>query len=171
MRTLIAAGAATMVAAFGVSGCADTPAPAVAPVTPVSPVTSVSPADPGPLPPPEALADVMSRLADPAVPGTEKVPLLQGGRSPDAAALDGFAAALRDGGFAPVTVVARDLRWATPGDVLAVVTITAANPAAGTEPGPGPGEFSYPLTFHPGPAGWQLTRDSAEDLLAFGRSH
>lgn len=74
-------GAATIVAALGLSGCShpefkrsSPPAPSLPPVTSspleAAPIT--------PLPAPEALIDVLSRLADPAVPGTNKVQLIEG---------------------------------------------------------------------------------------------
>lgn len=119
------------------------------------------PADPGPLPKPESLAEVLYRLADAAIPGAEKLGLVQGATPADAAALDNFAAALRDAGYTPITVTATDLRWA-PGqarDVLATVRITARDDG---------GEFAFPMDFRRAGAGWQLTRETAEMLLSFG---
>lgn len=108
----------------------------------------------------------MSRLADPAIPGVGKLNLVQGAATPDAAALDRFAGALRDTGFTPVTVSASEIRWSDnhPGDVLA--TIKVVGPA-----GVGNGEFSFPMEFRRAATGWQLTRDTAEQLLAFGNAH
>ena len=165
--------AAIAVTALVLSGCAGNGDTRSAPSF-SSPQASASPArpapaDPGPPPPPEALADVMYRLADPAVPGADKLPLLQDSTPADAVTLDRFAAALRDGGFSPVAFKATDVHWAgdQPGDapatVLATVTVTTTNPA-------NPGDFSFPMEFYTGPAGWQLTRDTAEMLLAFGNS-
>ena len=160
---LTAASAAVLMATGAVlAGCADHGAsPSVPPPPPVSNTTA---ADPGPPPPPEALTDVMNRLADPAVPGTAKLPLVGNAAPPDAAMLDQFSAALRDGGFNPVAFTVTDVRWAhQPGQVLATVTVSTTNPAE-------PGEFSFPMEFRAGPGGWQLTRDTAEMLLAFGNA-
>lgn len=175
LTTTAATVAAALLTAAGaiLSGCAGSGDARTA-TTVTSPRVGASPArpapaDPGPPPPPEALTAVMSRLADPAVPGAEKLPLLQDSTPADAVTLDRFAAALRDGGFSPVAFTATDVNWAgdQPGDpsatVLATVTVTTTNPA-------NPGDFSFPMEFHSGPVGWQLTRDTAEMLLAFGNS-
>lgn len=152
------------VAVIILSGCAGHAQSRSAPPTPVTPASSVPVANPGPPPPPEALTDVMTRLADPAVPGADKLPLLQNAAPPDAATLDRFSAALRDGGFSPVVFKAGDVHWADqPGAVLATVTVSTTNPAD-------PGEFSFPMEFRAGPTGWQLTRETAEMLLAFGNA-
>ena len=162
-------GAATAVAAFGVSGCsADRAAPAGAP----APAGDLAPAgvpaqppasDAGPLPPPEALTDVLYRLADPGIPGPDKLPLVQDAAGPDAAALDTFATALRDGGFSPMTVTASEIGWSPehPGEVLAMIEFAAADSED-------PAEFSFPMGFRRTDTGWQLTRDTAEELFAFG---
>lgn len=173
--------AAILVAAApAVPACSRPAGPAALPALPTLP-TPTAPGAPGSagapaqLPPPEALTDVMYRLADPAVPGTAKLGLVADAGGPEAAALDRFAAALRDGGYAPVEFRATDVHWAgdragdAPGTVLATVlstvlstvTVTTTNPA-------GPGEFSFPLEFRPAAGGWQLTRESAEMLLALG---
>lgn len=121
------------------------------------------PVDPGPLPPPEALTAVMYRLADPAVPGADKLLLVQDTAPVDAATFETFAAALRDGGFTPITFTATDIRPADtrPDDVLATIGVTTSNPDD-------PGEFSFPMEFRTGGDGWQLTRETADMLLAFG---
>lgn len=105
------------------------------------------------------------RMADPAVPGMDKIMLVQNGAAPDARVLDSFAAALRDVGYLPLTVTARDLRWsdARPGDVIATVTLAGPKPANDRPP-----EFSIPMEFAPASQGWQLTRDTAQSLLAVG---
>lgn len=160
---LTAAGAAVLaVAGVVLAGCAGQRAAAPAPALPQ--ISSTTAADTGPLPPPEALTAVMDRLADPRVPGADKLPLVQNSAPPDAAILDQFSAALRDGGFDPVVFKVTDVRWADqPGAVLAGVTVTTTNPAK-------PGEFTFPMEFRAGPGGWQLTRDTAEMLLAFGNA-
>jgi hypothetical protein len=82
-----------------------------------------------PLPAPEVLADVLYRLADPAVPAAQKVALLQYGTVDDEPALKNFGEALAANGFAPLTVTATDLAWAgQPGDVTANVTIGSTAP-------------------------------------------
>lgn len=105
------------------------------------------------------LTDVMSRLADPAVPGAEKVALVEGASDAEADALDRFGTALRDNAALPLTFEARDLAWSTnePGHVVATVVVTTANPDNGS--------FTYPMEFARGAQGWQLTRRSADQLL------
>lgn len=159
---------ALVVAGLGLCGCspAAQSGPAALPV-PVSPSPTAAPQPAvGPLPPTGALTDVMYRLADPAVPGPGKLVLIADSSAPDAAALDRFAAALRDGGFSPVTFTATDIQWSQtrPGDAVATITVTTVNPAK-------PGEFTFPMEFTPAPGGgWQLTRDTAEMLFAFGNN-
>ena len=128
------------------------------------------PADVGPLPAPEALGDVMSRLADPAVSGADKLTLIQNTEPTDGAALDKFTTALRDTGFTPVTVSASEIRWSDnhPGNVLATIKVN------GPDPGPreaNAGEFSFPMEFGRTGTSWQLTRETADMLLAFGNAH
>ena len=168
LRLVRTAGAATAVAAFGVSGCAaDRAAPPSAPTEvlaqPARPPAAPTPADSGPLPAPEALADILYRLADPGIPGNEKLPLVQDAAGPDAAALDTFATALRDNGFSPMTITASDIGWSPeqPGEVVATIEFAAAD----TDD---PAEFSFPMGFRRTDAGWQLTRDTAEELFAIG---
>ena len=65
--------------------------------------------------------------------------------------------------FAATTVMAAtDLAWSdrNPGNVRATVTITTAKPDGGT--------FTFPMEFTPVPPGWQLARETADQLLAFG---
>ena len=168
LRLVRTAGAATAVAAFGVSGCAaDRAAPPPTPTEvvaqPAQPPAAPPPADSGPLPAPEALADILYRLADPGIPGNEKLPLVQDAAGPDAAALDTFATALRDNGFSPMTITASDIGWSPeqPGEVVATIEFAAAD----TDD---PAEFSFPMGFRRTDAGWQLTRETAEELFAIG---
>ncbi|KMO82351.1 hypothetical protein MCHUDSM44219_01601 [Mycolicibacterium chubuense] len=102
----------------------------------------------------------MARLADPAVPGTEKVTLIENGTAGEAAGLDRFAAALRDNGSLPLSFEARDLAWSQngSGNVVATVIVTTANPQSG--------RFTYPMEFAPADGSWQLTRQTADQLLA-----
>ncbi len=114
-----------------------------------------------PLPTPDTLTKVLYRLADPAVSGSQKLDLVQGATPDDAAVLDEFAAALLNGGFAPVRFDVRDLAWSDrdPADVMAYVNISSPNPG-------GP-RFSYPMEFTPHQGGWQLSARTANVLLAF----
>ena len=165
--------AALLVAAVGLVGCAPSgpPAPVAGPAT-----TSVAPSPavaPGPLPPPEALTGVLARLADPALPGADKLPLVAGASAADAATLDRFAAALRDGGYTPATFTAAGIRWSPDASaaqprVLADITVSAPGAASGAKPGSGPGPFTFPMEFESADGGWQLTRETAEMLFAFG---
>lgn len=168
--------AAAIVAALGMSACSGNRSDS-APSTPALPVTSAPPAPvqtpaaapaPAPqippVPVPEALTDVLYRLADPAVPGIEKVDLVEGASADKAVVLDKFATALRDGGYAPMTFDATDIAWSDrdPADVVANITVTPANPDAGG--------FSFPMEFTPYQRGWQLSERTAEMLLVFGKA-
>lgn len=159
-RALGALGVAVATSGFAAAGCAASPEPQPPSTTAMTAPSVPVPAAPAELPGPEALADVLYRLADPGVPGSDKLVLVEEATASDAAMLDGFAAALRDGGFTPVTVTATDIRWSdtAPSDVLATVTIS------GPEPDPGE-EFRFPLEFRPHDGGWQLTKDTAQQLL------
>ena len=154
--------------ALGVCGCShDVTQPASGSHAPIAEIDAIgptlpTPTDPGPPPAPEALSDVVVRLADPAVPGTDKLPLVENTTAADAAALDTFAAALRDSGFTPVTVRATDIVPGRPGDVVATITVT------GPESGAGADGFTFPMEFRRVGNGWQLTQQTAEMLLAFG---
>ena len=158
--TLGIAGVTVMLAASACSPATHSPA---APVTPTSAPSGPTAADAAALPPPQALADVMYRLADPAVPGAGKLGLVAGATTMDAVSLDRFANALRDGGYIPVTVTAADVAWSDthPGDVQATITITGPDPGLA-------GDFRFPLEFRPHAGGWQLTRETADMLLVFG---
>jgi hypothetical protein len=115
------------------------------------------------LPPPTALTDVMARLADPNMPGAQKVGLVEYATADDAAALDRFGRALRDGGFMPLSFEATDLTWSQShqGNVVANVIIKTANRQAG--------DFMFPMEFSPTHGSWQLTRQTAEMLLQLGQ--
>ncbi|OBI51690.1 hypothetical protein A5707_13630 [Mycobacterium kyorinense] len=164
---MAALSAATIVAAFGLSGCsghepaAGTSSSSAAASTPASAVLTSEARPVAPVPPPEALTDVLYRLADPGVPGSDKLDLVEGATPDDAAALDKFATALLDGGYAPVTFEARDIAWSdrNPADVVATVDVST--------PHPGPAGFSFPMEFKPYQGGWQLSQRTAEMLLTF----
>lgn len=151
-----------MVAAFGLCGCDSPPPPAAPETETTSVVASAAPAS-TPLPAPEALVDVLNRLSDPAVPGADKVGLVELATADDAAALDRFGKALADNGALPLTFEAVDLKWSETeaGNVVATVNVTTADKP--------PGEFSFPMEFTPVHNGWELTRKTANLLLDFGQ--
>lgn len=117
-----------------------------------------------PLPAPAALTDVMARIADPNIPGVEKLDTIEMATPEDAVAMDRFGQALRDSGMTPTTFEARDLTWADGrlGNVLAVITIMTADADADV------GAFTFPMEFHFADGHWQLTRETADALLQFG---
>jgi hypothetical protein len=168
-RIIAVSSAATIVAALGLSGCGNSNDSTAAsssssPVTTLS-TTVAAPPQAAPLPPPQVLTDLLYKLADPAVPGTEKLGLVEGATPDEAAQLDKFARALQDGGFTPLTFEATDLAWSdtVSGNVVATVNVSTPNPAAGG--------FSFPMEFKPTrslPAGWQLSRQTADMLLTLG---
>lgn len=116
------------------------------------------------MPAPEALTDVLYRLADPGVPGNQKLTLVEGATPDNAQTLDKFATALLDGGYAPMTFTARDIAWSdrNPADVVATVDVGTPNPGAAG--------FSFPMEFKPFHGGWQLSQRTADMLLALGGS-
>jgi hypothetical protein len=156
--------AATIVAALGLCGCSSDehgastesePAPAPASAT------STAAAQVAPLPPPDALAKVLYRLADPAVPGSQKLNLVEGATPDSAAVFDQFADALLNSGFAPMKVDVRDVAWSDrdPANVVANVNVSSPNPR-------GP-KFAFPMEFTPIQGGWQLSARTANVLLAY----
>jgi len=158
--------AATCVATLALSGCSQgTDTTPTASSTAESTTTSVAPA-PAPVPDPAALTDVLYRLADPAVPGADKLDLVEGAKADDVATLDKFPKALLDGGFMPMTFEASDVAWADQAhgdarpDVLATVNITP-NPEAGSP-------FSFPMVFKEHNGGWQLSQSTADMLFGIG---
>jgi hypothetical protein len=163
--TVIPFAAVVLSGLIGLAGCgndtppAPTPSPpaAGAPTPPPAPVSS-------PLPPPNVLTDVLYRLSDPAVPGADKVGLVEYATADDAAALDRFGRALADGGALPLSIEATDLKWSEsePGNVLATVTVTTANQPAG--------RFTFPMEFAPMRERWQLDRKTADLLLELGQA-
>ncbi len=147
---------------IAVSACSRDAAPPAEPSTTTAAATAPVAPVAQPLPPPEALIDVLTRLSDPAVPGAQKTGLVELATAADAAALDKFGKALADNGALPLSFEATDLKWSETeaGNVVATVNVTtAANP---------PGTFSFPMEFTPAHDGWQLTRKTADLLLEFG---
>ena len=148
-------------AAFGLCGC-DSPPPPAAPETETTSIVASAEPAASPLPAPEALIDVLNRLSDPAVPGADKVGLVELATADDAAALDKFGRALADNGALPLAFEAVDEKWSETetGNVVATVNVTTANKP--------PGKFSFPMEFMPARDGWELTRKTADLLLDFG---
>lgn len=172
-RTILVRSAVTIVAALGLSACGqpdqpEHPAAASAPAA-APPASSTGLPDPIPdspggpsLPSSNELIGVLARLSDPAVPGNEKTRLIERGTPAEAAGLDRFAVALRDNGSLPLAFEARDLAWSqsAPGHVIATVIIRTAKPQTG--------EFTYPMEFARDAGSWQLTRQTADQLLQLG---
>ncbi len=159
--------AATALAAFGLAGCSSNqPKIASSPAAQAPPATSIPVAAPptAPLPGPEALAAVLTRLADPNVPGADKVNLVEGATPESAGTLDKFINALRDNGYLPVTFAANNIAWSdkNPSHVMSTVTVNTAQP---NHP-----NFTFPMEFTPFQGGWQLSRKTAEMLLAMSKS-
>ncbi len=159
---------AAALAAIALSGCSShQPRIASSASSPAVPVTSapvVAPAPTAPLPAPEVLTDVLSRLADPNVPGIDKVNLVEGATPESAAGLDKFTNALRDNGYLPMTFAAKDIAWSdkNPSNVMATISVDTAQANNGN--------FTFPMEFTPFQGGWQLSRRTAEMLLALGTS-
>lgn len=163
----VALSTATALAAVGLAACSSGhPAGESSTVPSLPPATSGPVAAPvtAPLPPPEALTDVLTRLADPNVPGTDKVNLVEGATPESAATLDKFINALRDNGYLPMTFTANDIAWSdqNPSNVKAGIAVHTAQANNAN--------FTFPMEFAPFQGGWQLSRRTAEMLLALGKS-
>jgi hypothetical protein len=168
LRLSVALSAATLAAAVGLSGCSHPGPKVVVSSSSPEPATSsplVIAAPPtAPLPPPDALVDVLNRLADPNVPSGNKVGLVEGATPESAGTLDRFTNALRDNGYLPMTFAANNIGWSdkNPSHVVATVSVNTARPSNGN--------FTFPMEFTPFQGGWQLSRRTAEMLLALGNS-
>lgn len=163
--TALAAFAAALL--LGVTACGNDTHPAASesssPTTTVSSLIAAPPPE-TPLPPPEALTDVLYRLADTSVPGAEKTDLVEG--APGAEQLDKFGKALADSGYTPVGFTAENIAWATdsPGNVTSDVTVHSQNPAMANG-------FTFPMEFTPLPqGGWQLSKTTADILLTYNQN-
>jgi hypothetical protein len=161
----LALSSAAAVAAIGLSGCS----PAESKTSPASPTASgaagsVAAPPTAALPSPDALTDVLNRLADPNVPGMNKLNLVEGATPENAATLDKFINALRDNGYLPISFVANNVAWSdkNPPDAAATITV---NTARGNS-----GKFTFPMEFVPSQGGWQLSRKTGDMLLALGNS-
>jgi hypothetical protein len=166
MRRSLAAilSTAAIAAVLGLPGCSNDEDGASPERAQASTSASMSPTaapQAAPLPPPQALAGVLSRLADPAVPGPQKLNLVEGATPESAGVFDQFANALINGGFAPVKFDVREVNWSDrdPADVLANVDVSSTNAK-------GP-HFAFPMEFKPYQGGWQLSARTADVLLAF----
>jgi hypothetical protein len=148
------------------AGCDKQPADPAASVTADPPAPGLAghaPAPTDPLPAPETLTTVLDKLADPSVPGAKKVSLVEGATEDDAAKLDKFTKALTDSGYLPLTFTATDIAWSdtVPGNVTTTVTVHSQNPAMSTG-------FTFPMEFRPYFGTWQMSRKTADMLLALG---
>ena len=163
----VALSAATALVAVGLAACSTShPRSETSAASSLPPATSTPIAPPAttPLPPPEALTDVLGRLADPSVPGANKVSLVEGATPESAATLDKFTNALRDNGYLPMTFTANDIAWSdqNPSNVKASIAVHTNQPNNAN--------FTFPMEFTPFQGGWQLSRHTAETLLALGKS-
>ena len=159
---------ALIAAALLVTACDKKPNPSATSATVDQPTPSAFAQVPGatvPLPPPEVLTDVLYKLADTSVPGTQKVGLVEGATADQAAELDKFGRALTDSGYTPLGFTATDIAWSdsAPGAVAAQVTVHSENPAL-------TGGFTFPMEFKPYMGKWQLSRKTADMLLTVGSS-
>ncbi|RAV01562.1 hypothetical protein DQP57_26420, partial [Mycobacterium colombiense] len=163
----VALSAAAALAAVGLAACSSPHSNSgSSPASSLPPATSSQVAAPvtAPLPPPEALTDVLTRLADPNVPGASKVNLVESATPESAATLDRFTNALRDNGYVPMTFNANDIAWSdkNPSNVKATIAVHTAQANNAN--------FTFPMEFTPFQGGWQLSRHTAEMLLALGKS-
>ncbi|MGF2951092.1 hypothetical protein ACOJVP_01870, partial [Mycobacterium sp. THU-M116] len=94
----------------------------------------------------------------------DKVDLIEGATPENAGTLDKFTTALHDNGYLPMTFGADDIAWSdtNPSDVKATVTVHTAKADNRN--------FTFPMEFTPSQEGWQLSRPTAEMLLALGKS-
>jgi hypothetical protein len=155
---------AAIAAVLGLPGCAndeEDASPNTSPPSTSASLSSTAAPQAAPLPPPDALAGVLYRLADAAVPGPQKLNLVEGATPENAGVFDQFSNALLNGGFTPVKFEIRDVGWSDrdPTDVVANVDVSSSNPK-------GP-RFAFPMEFKPFQGGWQLSARTAEVLLAF----
>lgn len=156
---VVAAGAAVL-ALTACSSSNDKAAPASASATQPASSAAAAAVPNHPLPDPAVLT-VLNRLADPNLPGAEKITAVQGA-TPEQ--LDKFTKAIGDAGFSPLSFTVKDPKWSTEtqGDVEAVVTINS--------PSPKMGGFAVPMSFSPEGEGWKLSKRTSDLLLKTGTS-
>jgi hypothetical protein len=106
----------------------------------------------------------MARLTDPNVAGADKLGVVEYATADDAATLDRFTKALKDGGSMPLSFEANDMTWAQahPGNIVANIVIKTSNRGSG-------GDFTFPMEFSPTHGTWHLTRQTADMLLKLGQ--
>lgn len=152
------------VAVFGLSACSHSRATVSMPPSPTSPPPAATAPPTVPLPAPQALTDLLNRLADPNFPAAEKVNLIEGATPENAGTLNKFTTALHDNGYLPMTFAAKDVVWSdtNPSNVRATVTVDTAKADNGN--------FTFPMEFTPSQGGWQLSRQTADMLLALGKA-
>ena len=160
--------AAALVSAILAAGCDKKPNDPAVSATADPPAPSAAGRVPGstaPLPAPEVLTDVLYKLADTSVPGDQKVSLVEGATADEAPTLDKFGKALTDSGYTPLGFTATDIVWSetVPGNVAANVSVHSENPALAAG-------FTFPMEFRPYFGTWQLSRKTADMLLALGSS-
>src|SRR6201992_4244171 len=104
---------AAIAAVLGLPGCSsgeDPASPATSTPSTSASLSSTAAPQAAPLPPPDALAGVLYRLADAAVPGPQKLNLVEGATPENAGVFDQFSNALLNGGFTPMELDIRDVR-------------------------------------------------------------
>ncbi|AMT70828.1 hypothetical protein [Mycobacteroides immunogenum] len=161
-RLVVLAAGAAVLTLSACSGSGDKASPTSSSAAqPAATSAAAASAPDHPLPDPAALNDVLNKLADPNLPGTEKVTAVQGA-TPEQ--LDKFTKAIGDAGFSPLSFTVKDPKWSseTPGDVEAVVTINS--------PSPKMGGFAVPMSFSPEGEGWKLSKRTSDLLLKTGTS-
>src|ERR1700679_1143403 len=124
---------AAIAAVFGLPGCSndeDDASPETSPPSTSASLSSTATPQAAPLPPPDALAGVLYRLADTAVPGPQKLGLVEGATPENAGVFDQFSNALLNGGYTPVKFDMRDIGWSDrgPSDVVARVDVSSTHP-------------------------------------------
>src|ERR1700728_1692946 len=124
---------AAIVAVLGLPGCSndeDGASPETSPPSTSASLSSTAVPQVAPLPPPDALAGVLYRLADAAVPGPQKLHLVEGATPVNARGFDQFFNALVNGGFTPGKFDMRGCRvfGRAPADVVANVDVSSSNP-------------------------------------------
>lgn len=161
-RLVVLAAGAAVLTLSACSGSGDKASPTSSSAAqPAATSAAAASAPDHPLPDPAALNDVLNKLADPNLPGTDKVTAVQGA-TPEQ--LDKFTKAIGDAGFSPLSFTVKDPKWSTetPGDVEAVVTINS--------PSPKMGGFAVPMSFSPEGEGWKLSKRTSDLLLKTGTS-
>ncbi|MBY0441031.1 MAG: hypothetical protein K2Q25_02655 [Mycobacteriaceae bacterium] len=154
---------ATVVAMSALCGCSPHGSPGGSSGTPPTSamVSRLAAPLPAALPTPESLVDVLYQLTDPGLASDHKLALVEGTTTQDAAILDRFSTALRNGGYLPMNFEATNIAWSDkdPAAVVAVITVKSLNPESGI--------FSFPMEFKPCRGSWQLSKKTADWLLTF----